>query len=280
MAFGKIITADERLSQRPKINVAIFGTAGAGKTTQARTLDPHSTAFLDLEAGTLALGNWSGDVVALRTWDEMTMVASILHGPDPARRPDQKYSQAYYDHACEQAGHDFVAHLKSKATVFTDSITVAGRLALQWAKGQPEAFNAQGKADTRGAYGLLGGEIVDWITHLQHIPDKSVVIVGGLEEKTDEYGRKTYLPLIEGSKAGKELPYIFDEVFTLTSLTDDNGQKYRAFICHQINEWGFPAKDRSGALNLVEEPNLGKLLDKISKGVRQDTMVTTIPAAA
>lgn len=30
-----------------------------------------------------------------------------------------------------------------------------------------------------------------------------------------------------------------------------------------INTWGYPAKDRSGYLNMVEEPHLGRLLAKI-----------------
>jgi hypothetical protein len=42
-------------------------------------------------------------------------------------------------------------------TIFIDSITVAGRLCLQWCRGQPEAFSERtGKPDLRGAYGLHG----------------------------------------------------------------------------------------------------------------------------
>jgi hypothetical protein len=41
------------------------------------------------------------------------------------------------------------------------------------------------------------------------------------------------------------------------------GQPYRAFICQTLNSWGYPAKDRSGRLDPVEEPHLGRLMDKI-----------------
>ena len=34
-------------------------------------------------------------------------------------------------------------------------------------------------------------------------------------------------------------------------------------VCHTINPWGFPAKDRSGRLDQVEEPHLGRLMTKI-----------------
>lgn len=39
----RIIKADDRLKAVPKINIAIFGPSGVGKTTLARTLDPRTT---------------------------------------------------------------------------------------------------------------------------------------------------------------------------------------------------------------------------------------------
>ena len=50
----------------------------------------------------------------------------------------------------------------------------------------------------------------------------------------------------------------------MAMLPRENGQPYRAFVCQTLNEWGFPAKDRSGKLDLLEEPHLGKLLNKMS----------------
>ena len=44
---------------------------------------------------------------------------------------------------------------------------------------------------------------------------------------------------------------------------DENTQPYRAFVCQTLNEWSYPAKDRSGRLDLIEEPHLGKLLQKV-----------------
>ena len=38
---------------------------------------------------------------------------------------------------------------------------------------------------------------------------------------------------------------------------------YRAFVCQTLNQWGYH-QDRSGQLEVVEEPHLGKLLTKIS----------------
>ena len=45
---------------------------------------------------------------------------------------------------------------------------------------------------------------------------------------------------------------------------DEKTPPYRAFVCQTLNEWNYPAKDRSGKLELLEEPHLGKLLKKIN----------------
>jgi hypothetical protein len=107
--------------------------------------------------------------------------------------------------------------------------------------------------------------MMSWLTHIQHIRSKNVIFVGILDEITDECGRKQYSLQIEGSKTGRELPGIVDEVITMSVLTGDHGQ-YRAFVCQPLNEWGYPAKDRSGRLDTLEEPHLGKLIDKMSQG--------------
>ena len=50
---------------------------------------------------------------------------------------------------------------------------------------------------------------------------------------------------------------------------DETTGTYRAFVCQTLNEWGYPAKDRSGKLDVLEEPHLGKLLTKMSGGQNQ-----------
>jgi hypothetical protein len=186
----------------------------------------------------------------------------FIGGPNPALRDEQAYSTAHYQAVCERFGDP--ATLDAYQTVFIDSITVAGRLCFQWAKGQPEAFSEKtGKPDVRGAYGLHGREMIAWLTHLQHTRAKNVWFVGILDEKLDDFSRKLFQPQIDGSKTGLELPGIVDEVITMAEVKDEAAQPRRAFVCHTINPWGYPAKDRSGRLDLVEEPHLGRLMEKI-----------------
>jgi hypothetical protein len=257
-----IITADERMALERMIKAAIFGRSGEGKTSLLWTLLASTTLFWDLEAGDLAVEGWPGDTVRPRTWEECRDLAAFVGGPNPALRSDQAYSQAHYDSVCTKFGDP--AALERYDTLFIDSITVAGRLCLQWCRGQPEAFSDRtGKPDTRGAYGLHGREMIAWLTQLQHTRRKNVVFVGILDEKLDDFNRKVFVPQIDGSKTGLELPGIVDEVLTLAAIAGEDGKPRRALICHTLNPWGYPAKDRSGRLDMVEEPHLGRLFEKI-----------------
>ncbi|MEG9862791.1 MAG: ATP-binding protein [Flavobacteriales bacterium] len=257
-----IITADQRLAEKRGVSGCIFGRSGIGKTSLLWSLDEKKTLFFDLEAGDLAVEGWEGDTIRPRTWPECRDFAVFIGGPNPALRDEQPYSQAHFEAVCERFGNPAV--LNKYDTVFVDSITVAGRLCLQWCKGQPQAMSERtGKPDSRGAYGLHGQEMIGWLTHLQHTRNKNLWFVGILDERLDDYNRKVYAPQIDGAKTALELPGVVDQVITLAELVDDNSVPYRAFINHTLNPYGYPAKDRSGRLDMIEAPHLGKLMKKI-----------------
>ena len=267
----KIITADERMSEAAGIKGVIFGPAKIGKTSLLWTLDPDKTLFIDLEAGGLSVQGWRGDSIEVRDWPHARDLAVWIAGPDPSKAPDQDYSLSHFYRVGNEWGNP--AEVMGKyITLFVDSITVASRLAFNWAKTQPQAFAEKtGKPDVRGAYGLLGQEMIGWLTHLQHTRGKNVWFVGLLDQKTDDFNRIYWQPQIEGSKTGLELPGIVDQVITMAALPIEgesslpgSPQSYRAFICHQINPWAFPAGDRSGRLDMMEPPNLGALMAKIT----------------
>ena len=269
MSGFKIITADERMQGHDAIKGVIFGPAKIGKTSLLWTLAPESTLFVDLEAGGLSVQGWQGDSIEVRTWSFARDLACFLGGPNPAMRPDQSYSQAHYDTIADEF-HAGMNPNKYK-TIFVDSITVAGRLAFQWATGQPDAFSEKtNKPDVRGAYGLLGREMIAWLTQLQHIKGRNIWFVGLLDAKKDDFGRTIHEPQIEGSKTGLELPGIMDQVVTMAELSKEDGTTYRAFVCTRPNPWGFPAGDRSCKLDEIEPPHLGKLMDKIKTGEKRN----------
>jgi hypothetical protein len=262
-----IISADQRLAETRGVKGVLVGKSGIGKTSQLWTLPPERTLFFDLEAGDLAVEGWAGDTLRPRTWQECRDFAVFIGGANPALRDDQPFSQAHFEAVCARFGDPSV--LDKYDTVFVDSITVAGRLCLQWCKGQPQATSEKtGKPDSRGAYGLMGQEMISLLTHLQHTRAKNVWFVGILDERLDDFNRRVFQLQIDGAKTGLELPGIVDEVITLAELKADDGSPYRAFVCHTVNSWGYPAKDRSGRLERIEEPHLGRLMAKIAGPVK------------
>lgn len=285
-----IITAEERLKPNRSVKLALLGEYGIGKTTQLLTMDQNDVFLADLEAGDLAVQQFTGKSInvfneaaarGIHPWEITKALTCWLCGPSPSAPVDSKahnyvYSKAAYDMICSNDYFGDPKVISPETHIFMDSITKASLWAFDWSQRQEESFSEKtGKPDTRGAYGLVGRELVTWLTHIQH-GAKSAIVAGILDTNKDDLGRITHDPQIAGSMTAKALPGIFDQVTTLT-LLDFNGAKHRAFVNTKINDWNYPAKDRSGCLGMVEEPHLGKLLAKIRAGKRLDNIVTSIP---
>jgi len=271
----RIVSADERLSAaNNKTSLAIFGPPGSGKTSLLRTLPADQTVCLDLEAGMKSVQDWPGASIPIRSFVDFRDLVVLIGGPDPAVDANAWYSAQHHQHARGlYAGSGIEDFLRSKSIVFVDSITDLTRQVMVYARQQPEAFSERtGKPDVRSAYGLLGREVIQALKHLQHAPGKTVIFVGVLEKVTDELNATTWQPQMEGSKAGRELPGIVDQVMSLHLFSCDANGGYaldekaseRRLVCRAGNPFGLPAKDRSGRLDVTEPPDLGALLAKIN----------------
>lgn len=271
----RIVTADERLSAaQNKTSLAIFGPPGVGKTSLLKTLPADQTVCLDLEAGMKSVQDWPGASIPVRSFVDFRDLAVLIGGPDPAADPNAWYSVQHHHHARGvYAGTGIEEFLAAKSIIFVDSITDLTRQVMTYAKQQPEAFSDRtGKPDVRGAYGLLGREVIQALKHLQHAVGKTVIFVGVLEKITDEFNVSIWQPQMEGSKAGRELPGIVDQVMSLHlfshaadgSYVLDEKATERRLVCRAGNPFGLPAKDRSGRLDMTESADLGVVLAKIN----------------
>jgi hypothetical protein len=111
--------------------------------------------------------------------------------------------------------------------------------------------------------GLHAREMIGWLLHLQQARAVNVALVGILETAVDDFNRVEERLQLEGARTGRELPGIVDQIITMNWINFD-GVLTRAFVCTAPNAWNYPAKDRSGRLEQIEEPHLGKLLNKIT----------------
>jgi len=261
----KIITADERLAEKSGPKILMVGPSGVGKTSQLRSFTDEmlaSTAVFDIEAGLLAVADLPVMSVRPRTWNECRDLACALGGPNPALPPTAAYSEAHYSEVMKDPE---LAKLVPVRILFIDSLTGVGRLCFTHAEQQPEAFTDRGRKDLRAVYGLHARDMVGWLNQLQHARERTVVFIAVLEKNVDDFNVATWQPQIEGGKTGRELPAIVDEIITMNWIDFGDRKPVRAFVCTNRNPWGYPAKDRSGRLEQLEPPNLGALIEKLTR---------------
>jgi hypothetical protein len=268
----KIVTVAERLAAaEQKISIVVAGPFGVGKTSLVRTLDADRTIMIDCEAGMLPVRDWGGRSITIRAYPDFVDIAAFVGGVDPAASPAAPFSAAHFDHVRKTYRN---IDLTGADTYFIDSLSEITRLALVWAQTQPGAFSERsGRPDLRNTYGLMAKEVMRTLRHLQHAPAQTVVFVCGLQRGSDNPGR--WELQLEGNKVGRELPFVTDELIVL-DLFDwtESGWKHapgtgehHALCCASSNAWSLPSKDRSGRLEVIEEPHLGRLIAKINGSV-------------
>jgi hypothetical protein len=262
----QIITAAERLAEKARTTIALVGPVGVGKTTSLRTILQNGTAsekvvFVDCEAGDLPVRDLPIVSVRPRRWQDCADVAVLIGGSNPALPPTAFYSDAHYRDAANRIDPTPFA---TADVIFVDSITAASRLSFTFAENSPDALSERGKRDLRAIYGKHGQQMISWFHQLQHARHRTVVLVGILERVLDDFGRAEWSIQMEGAKAGRELPGVVDEIISMVWVDfGDSKPPTRAFVCTNPNPWGYPAKDRSGRLEQIEPPDLGKLIEKL-----------------
>jgi AAA domain len=273
MTMLKIISADRRLRERRGVKALIVGPSGVGKTSLLRTLNPTRTLFFDVEAGDLAVQDVPLDTARVSDWQTARDLACRIGGPNPSYPSTACYSQAHF----EAVGGAF-ENIAKYDTLFVDSITAVSRLSYRWAEQQPEAFSERtGKKDTRSAYGHHAREMIAWLNQLQHARGLNVIFVAILEKVVDDFNIATWQPQMEGGKVGRELPGIVDQIITMQFVDFGDGKPVRTFVCTAPNSWSYPAKDRAGRLEQIEEPHLGKLIDKLTRSGSPKPVIVSPP---
>lgn len=218
------------------IKTLIFGQSGSGKTSLAKTL-PMKTLVISAEQGLLSLSGASIDYVDLSVDDEGKSLT--------AQQRYAKLGEVYKYLLTDEAK-------KVYQCVFVDSITEIAEFVLDVNKAKfPD------KADSFKLWGEYAQNMISMIKLFRDLPHYHVVFTALEELDKDESSKRFYGPDIPGSAAKAFLVPALDEVFRLCF-----SEGKRVLLTQGSDT--LKAKDRSGKLNPVEEPNLDIIFSKIN----------------
>lgn len=208
------------------IKVLVHGLAGAGKTSLCATTG-GSPLIISAEAGLLSLRQYDLPYIEIKSMSDLNEAYNFVSQSEEAKQ---------FDWIC------------------LDSISEVAEVVLSYEKKQTK--------DPRQAYGALQEQMGDLLRAFRDLQGKNVYFSCKQERVKDESnGSLSYAPSMPGAKLAQNVPYFFDEVFALRVEADQEGNPQRwlqTSACVQ-----YSAKDRSGALELFEAPNLGAIAQKI-----------------
>lgn len=221
--------------------ICIHGQSGVGKTMLAATAAPFKPLIILTE----------------KTGDE-TLSPSCIEGVFGEGREDILYSidiiEAFEPDAFQEAVR-FAIDSPDHDLIIFDSMSKGSRLILKQAK----AENSHGLK----AYGQHNDEAMALIEELLD-SDKHVLLLAHTARQEDsDTGEVCYFPSFEGKAFAEKFVYDMPHVIFMEQVIDDEtGEKYRALRCRQ-GESNKRCKTRGGCLNELEEPHLGRLIQKL-----------------
>lgn len=224
-----ILTSTKEEAELNGVKIVVYGRAGTGKTFLCSTAP--NPVIISAEAGLLSLAGFDLPVIKIKTIEDL---------------------EAAFVEVTIGAAAQF-------ETVCLDSITEIAEVVLSEAKATA--------SDPRQAYGELTDRVGMLLRKFRDIDGKHVYVSCKEATDKDDNGVVRTLPGMPGRQLGPALPYIFDEIMHLHMVQCEDGISRRylrtaptAFI---------EAKDRSGQLVELEEPNLTTIIEKIKTGATQ-----------
>lgn len=212
------------------VKIVVYSKAGMGKTTLCATCP--APIILSAEGGLLSLARFNLPYI------KITSIA------------DLRQTYAWLKNSAEPR--------KQFQTVCLDSITEIGEACLA------ERDNGKNN-DGRAIYGDMIKDMTKIIKEFRDLPGYHVYMTAQMERQKDEStGVILNGPGMPGKRLGEKLPYLPDELFKL-DIEGIGANSYR--LLRTQPDYLNDAKDRSGALNPIEEPHIGKIINKILAAV-------------
>jgi hypothetical protein len=219
------------------VKLCVYGPSGVGKTSLGATM-PGKTLFLSRESGLLSLA----------PANQRRMFGKVIDDFPVLRLENSKDVDDAIDYCEHRAIADGVN------SVVVDSLSDIAEIVL--------AMFKRNAKDERKAYGLMADRILEYVKRLRDIQGLNVLFLCKIEQVKDELsGAMLYQARFPGKMIGVDLPHHFDEYFYMGVGRDEEGKLYR-YLRTQLDPQYF-AKDRSGALDEIETPDISEIINKI-----------------
>jgi phage nucleotide-binding protein len=216
------------------VKILVHGGAGTGKTVLSCTTGV-STLLINAEGGLLSVAEAPDFIqtTKISTFSDLEDVYDYLVGTD----------------------HDF-------QWVCLDSISEIAEVVLHQ--------EMQGAKDARQAYGELATTMIELLKKFRDLKNINVYMSCKQTRQEDEDTKVTvYRPALAGKRLTNEIAYLFDEVFSsrVFQSEDEDGNQEEVYLLQTNRDAKYECKDRSGCLEMFEQPNLENILFKIKDGI-------------
>ena len=226
MELSKRIVSPQKLVQNQVAKILVYGMAGAGKTTLAKTC-PGRVLVISAEAGLLAIKDADNvDAIEVKEASEVMELHDAL-----------KSGELQYD------------------TVCLDSVSEISEILLNWEKSRSK--------DPRMAYGNVQDSVGNLMRAFRDLHMHVLFLCK--EAVINDDGVLRHAPKMVGQQLGETVTYFFDEVLALRIIEDqdEEGRNTRNRWLQTVYGQGYKAKDRSGKLDDFERPDISALIEKL-----------------
>jgi len=236
------LTSTAQAARDNGLKLLVHGPAGSGKTTLCATTG-EPTVIISAEAGLLSLRGHDIPVIE---------VASVADVHEAYRFVTESADAQEFRWVC------------------LDSISEIAEVCLSHEKRVAK--------DPRQAYGALADQMGQLIRAFRDLPGKNVYFSCKQARQQDQTtGATLYFPSLPGQMLGQGISYYFDEVMALRVEPDAEGKPVRWLQTGR--DFTHEAKDRSGALDMFEPPDLAHIAFKVRAIVPNAAAAPALAAA-
>jgi phage nucleotide-binding protein len=236
------LTTTAQAARDNGLKLLVHGPAGSGKTTLCATTG-EPTVIISAEAGLLSLRGHDIPVIEVGSIEDV--------------------HEAYRFVTESAEAHDF-------RWVCLDSISEIAEVCLAREKAAAK--------DPRQAYGALADHMGQLIRAFRDLPGRNVYFSCKQARQQDQAtGATLYFPSLPGQMLGQGISYYFDLVMALRVEPDGEGKPVRWLQTGR--DFTHEAKDRSGALDMFEPPDLAAIARKVRAHVPQAAAAPALAAA-